>query len=233
MSLMSRIIIAVLLALSPYAFATAQPSSVAGRVELFVRVQNCSNQSPVQLSWMLHRGAQENSISVVAARVENGARVFYFVAPVPHFWARVQVGRCNAFVPITALDRHARHVIALPRYPYISTSDSSHWLAGILPAGVTGAQLLDGSGHVLRAAMIDDGCFYFELLGNRPYTLEYIISPGAYFTTAVQLPSKGSDSGQIMHISDSEMFRKSKSHLCLEQKPSTHYLTVQPCEPES
>jgi hypothetical protein len=82
----------------------------------------------------------------------------------------------------------------------VAAIDGRHWIAGALPNGIGGVILASPLGRPYDAAIIDDGCYYFEFLRSGKYLLRFLISPGLPFDLPVTVD--GSDeAGKIINLS--------------------------------
>jgi hypothetical protein len=116
-----------------------------------------------------------------------------------HFWFKASAGRCSDRVAVTVMPGHDRHILIFPSDTRITLIDARHWIAGVLPDGVGGVILASPLGRPYDAAMIDDGCYYFEYVRSGKYVLRFLISPGLPLDVP-EIVDSTNESGQITNL---------------------------------
>ena len=95
-----------------------------------------------------------------------------------HFWISITTPHCHTEMAITAMQSHARQIIAVMGNRGLS-SEGTGWLYGLVPKGTFSVYLvMPGTYRLVEVATIDGGAYYFEDLPPNNYVLRVEVGPG-------------------------------------------------------
>jgi hypothetical protein len=164
----------------------------AAQSQLIVTVHDCS-ESPDAIPQLTRSATANGQFRDVGVELQKaGERTYRAVLPEPgeRLWLKAFVGRCYAVAPVSILPGHSRSISLFTTSSRVPAIGETSWVAGCIAPSVQSVLLASDSYRGLYAAAIEDGCYYFDLVGNGKFILRFQTSPGYLIDIPVVLSTE-------------------------------------------